>query len=182
MFETALAYTNVLRVADNAVLFKLLAKTIGMQYGIIPSFMAKPYADVRLMPFFCYFCTAMCLVLTDLSSPLQMPGTSGHIHLSLRTPEGKNAFAWTGDAEGRPEAQYKDTKHISQLGEWFLAGILDGLQDGASFTCLALVPPDMSLCLSGLYLCRIVSISGPHDVPDDQLVRPSVTLNSSLRR
>lgn len=47
MFETALAYTNVLRVADNAILFKLLAKTVGMQYGIMPSFMAKPYGDVR---------------------------------------------------------------------------------------------------------------------------------------
>lgn len=46
VFETALAYTNVLRVADNAILFKLLAKTVGMQYGIMPSFMAKPYGDV----------------------------------------------------------------------------------------------------------------------------------------
>ncbi|KAL7411214.1 hypothetical protein BDY24DRAFT_397080 [Mrakia frigida] len=109
VFETALAYTNVLRVADNAILFKLLAKTVGMQYGIMPSFMAKPYGD--------------------------MPGCSGHIHLSLRTPEGKNAFAWTGDAEGRPGALYKDTKHISQLAEWFLAGLLDGLQDVMPMLC-----------------------------------------------
>lgn len=46
VFETALAYTNVLRVADNAILFKLLAKTVGMQYSITPSFMAKPYGEV----------------------------------------------------------------------------------------------------------------------------------------
>jgi glutamine synthetase len=46
VFETALAYTSAVRVADNAILFKLLAKTAGMQYGIMPSFMAKPYGDV----------------------------------------------------------------------------------------------------------------------------------------
>ena len=34
--------------ADNAILFKLLAKTAGMGHGIMPSFMAKPYADVSL--------------------------------------------------------------------------------------------------------------------------------------
>ncbi len=33
-------------MADNAVLFKLLAKSVGMKYGIMPTFMAKPYGDV----------------------------------------------------------------------------------------------------------------------------------------
>lgn len=46
VFETALAYTEVSRMADNAILFKLLAKSIGVKYGIMPTFMAKPWGDV----------------------------------------------------------------------------------------------------------------------------------------
>jgi hypothetical protein len=30
---------------------------------------------------------------------------------------------------GRTDAQYEDTKWFSQEGEWFLAGVLDGLED-----------------------------------------------------
>ena len=47
VYETALAYTTALRMADNAQLFKFSAKSIGMKYGIIPSFMAKPWGNVR---------------------------------------------------------------------------------------------------------------------------------------
>jgi hypothetical protein len=38
-------------MADNAVLYKLLAKSVGIKYGIMPTFMAKPWANVsaRLM-------------------------------------------------------------------------------------------------------------------------------------
>ncbi|KAG8967930.1 hypothetical protein FRC03_009065 [Tulasnella sp. 419] len=106
VFETALAYTSALRVADNATLFKLSAKSIGMKHEIIPSFMAKPYGD--------------------------LPGTSGHIHVSLRDKDGKSLFAITDEelaSGGRKGAQYEDTKWISQECEWFLAGILDGLTD-----------------------------------------------------
>ena len=46
VYETALAYTTALRMADNAQLFKFAAKSIGMQYGIVPSFMAKPWGNV----------------------------------------------------------------------------------------------------------------------------------------
>ena len=46
VLETALAYTSALRIADNAILYKYLAKSIGMKYGIIPSFMAKPWGNV----------------------------------------------------------------------------------------------------------------------------------------
>ncbi|KAG8898008.1 hypothetical protein FRB99_007724 [Tulasnella sp. 403] len=42
VFETALAYTSALRMADNASLFKLGAKSIGMKYG-----MRVPGADVQ---------------------------------------------------------------------------------------------------------------------------------------
>ncbi len=46
MFETALAYTDALRMADNAILFKFLAKSVGMKRGVVPSFMAKPWGNV----------------------------------------------------------------------------------------------------------------------------------------
>jgi glutamine synthetase len=47
VLETALAYTSALRMADNAQLFKYLAKSIGMKHGVVPSFMAKPWGNVR---------------------------------------------------------------------------------------------------------------------------------------
>ncbi|KAF8609858.1 glutamine synthetase/guanido kinase [Ceratobasidium sp. AG-I] len=105
VYETALAYTSALRMADNATLFKFVAKSIGMKRGVVPSFMAKPWAN--------------------------LPGCSGHIHVSLRTKDGKNVFALSdADAKkGRAEAEYDDTRFLSQEGEWFLAGILDGLTD-----------------------------------------------------
>lgn len=48
VYETALAYTRALRMADNAILFKYAAKSIGMKFGIIPSFMAKPWGNVGI--------------------------------------------------------------------------------------------------------------------------------------
>lgn len=48
VFETALAYTTAFRMADNALLFKYLVKSIGMKHGIIPSFMAKPWGNVSV--------------------------------------------------------------------------------------------------------------------------------------
>lgn len=47
MYETALAYTTAARMADNAILFKYLVKSVGMKHGILPSFMAKPWGNVR---------------------------------------------------------------------------------------------------------------------------------------
>lgn len=53
--------------------------------------------------------------------------------MSLRDDQGRNIFA-VSDAEveagGRSNALYSDTKFLSQEGEWFLAGILDGIADG----------------------------------------------------
>lgn len=52
--------------------------------------------------------------------------------MSLRDSNGKNVFALS-EAElktGRAGAQYEDTRFFSQEGEWFLAGVLDGLPDG----------------------------------------------------
>ncbi|KAF8809026.1 glutamine synthetase/guanido kinase [Phlegmacium glaucopus] len=105
VLETALAYTSALRMADNAILFKYTAKSVGMKHGVIPSFMAKPWNG--------------------------LPGCSGHIHVSLRNQEGRNIFA-VSDSEletGRAKAANDDTKFISQEAEWFLAGVLDGIAD-----------------------------------------------------
>ena len=33
-------------MADNAILFKYAVKSIGMKFGIVPSFMAKPWGNV----------------------------------------------------------------------------------------------------------------------------------------
>ncbi|KAG6900662.1 hypothetical protein C0993_005895 [Termitomyces sp. T159_Od127] len=104
VLETALAYTKVLEMADNAVLFKYLTKSVGMKHGVIPSFMAKPWGN--------------------------LPGCSGHVHVSLRDNTGTNVFSLAEeDLDGRKDAQYEDTRYLSQEGEWFLAGILDGIAD-----------------------------------------------------
>ncbi|KAF8350472.1 hypothetical protein F5887DRAFT_939383 [Amanita rubescens] len=106
VFETALAYTNVQRMADNATLFKFTAKSLGMKHGVLPSFMAKPWEN--------------------------LPGCSGHVHVSLRNSDGKNIFAISQselESGGRVNATYEDTKFISQEAEWFLSGILDGITD-----------------------------------------------------
>ncbi|KAI3599990.1 glutamine synthetase [Moniliophthora roreri] len=106
VFETALAYTRALRMADNAILFKYLCKSLGMKHGVVPSFMAKPWGN--------------------------LPGCSGHIHVSLRDETGRNIFA-VSEAElssgGRQGAANDDTKFISLEGEQFLAGVLDGIAD-----------------------------------------------------
>lgn len=108
VFETALAYTSALEMADNAVLFKYLAKSIGMKYGILPSFMAKPWSNAA--------------------------GCSGHVHVSLQDHAGNNVFA-VAEAQGRTDALYDDTKFVSQEAEWFLAGMLDGIMDGQLKLC-----------------------------------------------
>jgi hypothetical protein len=38
-------------MADNAILFKYTAKSVGMEHGVIPSFMAKPWNGVSV-PYF----------------------------------------------------------------------------------------------------------------------------------
>lgn len=35
-------------MADNALLFKYLAKCVGMKHGIMPTFMSKPWGEVRV--------------------------------------------------------------------------------------------------------------------------------------
>ncbi|WWC65352.1 uncharacterized protein I303_107970 [Kwoniella dejecticola CBS 10117] len=112
VFETALAYTDAARMADNACLFKLVAKSVGMKYDIMPTFMAKPWGD--------------------------LPGCSGHIHVSLRDKNGRNIFAVSEEEEksgGRKDAEYDDVKYLSQEAEWFLAGLLEGMPDVLPMFC-----------------------------------------------
>jgi len=70
VYEAAIMYGDVLLSADRAVLFKGGLKEIAHDYGIVPTFMAKP-------------------------SP-KLPGCSGHIHQSLWDDK-KNLFS---DAKG----------------------------------------------------------------------------------
>ncbi|GAA5957563.1 hypothetical protein JCM21900_001638 [Sporobolomyces salmonicolor] len=105
VYESALAYQPVSRMADNALLFKYTAKTTGLAHGILPTFMAKPYGD--------------------------QPGCSGHVHISLRDKEGRNVFAVSEEEveKGREGAIWEDTRRVSKEAEWFLAGVLEGLPD-----------------------------------------------------
>lgn len=119
MFETALAYTDAGRMADNALLFKLIAKSMGMKHNVLPSFMAKPWENVGAW--------------ASYLSNRQLSGCSGHIHVSLRNKDGRNIFGLSKEetaAGGRKDAKWKDLQYISQEAEWFLAGLLEGLKDG----------------------------------------------------
>ena len=57
---------NCLKVADDAVLFKQIAKGVARKHGLAASFMAKPYAD--------------------------RPGNGMHLHLSVIDQQGQNIF------------------------------------------------------------------------------------------
>ncbi|KAG2139599.1 glutamine synthetase guanido kinase [Suillus bovinus] len=103
VLETALAYTSAMRMADNSILYKFLAKSVGLKHGVLPSFMAKPWGN--------------------------LPGCSGHVHVSLKDREGHNVFSLKDVDRGRANAAFEDTRYLSQIGEYFLAGVLDGLPD-----------------------------------------------------
>lgn len=66
VYEAAILYSGALESADRATLFKSGAKDIAARFGIMPSFMAKWHKD--------------------------LPGCSGHMHQSLWTKNGDNAF------------------------------------------------------------------------------------------
>ena len=82
-------FTDALPMADDHVLFKQCMKEIADQEGISVTFMAKPSAGE--------------------------PGSSCHIHCSLKTQDGTNAFA--GDVDFGPGAE-----GCSPLFGHFLAG------------------------------------------------------------
>jgi len=99
VFEAALKFTDIKEMADRAALFKYTVKSIASKYGITPCFMAKPRQG--------------------------LPGNSGHMHISLvDLKSGKNLFVRD---EPDPNPPYPDLKHVSDIGRWFLAGLLEGL-------------------------------------------------------
>ncbi len=124
-------------MADNAILFKYLTKRIGMQRGVIPSFMAKPWNNVSHLDIsiesisnvthsFPAVAGMNPLHLLHLP-PFNRPDS--HIHVSLRNNQNQNIFALPSSDVGREGAAFEDTKCISEAAEHFLAGILDGVAD-----------------------------------------------------
>ncbi|KNG90691.1 putative glutamine synthetase [Aspergillus nomiae NRRL 13137] len=100
VYEAALKVCDVREMADRTSLFKLVAKSIGIEHGITPCFMAKPIQG--------------------------QPGSSGHIHVSLCDLDGKNLFARETPDDNAP---WPDAVGLSDLGRQFLAGILEALPD-----------------------------------------------------
>ncbi|PYI31045.1 glutamine synthetase [Aspergillus indologenus CBS 114.80] len=100
VYEAALKVSPVIEMADKVSLFKLLAKSVGLEHGITPCFMAKPMQG--------------------------QPGSSGHIHVSLCDLAGKNLFARETPDTNAPWA---DAAGLSDLGRQFLAGLLEALPD-----------------------------------------------------
>lgn len=100
VYEVALEYTDACVLADRATLFKLACRKAGTEIGnVIPCFMAKPQSD--------------------------LPGNSGHLHVSLVDKSNTNIFS--SDGESNPP--FPEVKYLSQVGQHFLAGLLDGLED-----------------------------------------------------
>jgi len=92
-FWARLIPTDAAEMADRAALFKLSSKQLGSKYGIVPSFMAKPHPG--------------------------LPGTSGHVHISLVDPKtGENLF---GRKEEDLEAEWKDLRFLSDAGRYLYA-------------------------------------------------------------
>lgn len=99
MYEAALEFGEISGMADRASLFKYAVKALGAMHGITPCFMAKPIEG--------------------------LPGNSGHVHVSLASATtGENLFA---RAEKNPSPTFPDLAYVSDIGEYFLAGVLDAL-------------------------------------------------------
>ena len=92
-------------MADTAALFKLTTKAIAIRHNITATFMAKPFDH--------------------------LPGTSGHMHISLWSRgqgQSRNLFS---DHQLDPE----DAKANDNLMGWFLAGILKGTPSIQAILC-----------------------------------------------
>lgn len=62
-----------------------------------------------------------------MAKPIQgLPGNSGHIHVSLTDLDGKNAFVRDSPDLDAP---WSDLVHLSDTGQYFLAGVLNALPD-----------------------------------------------------
>jgi len=75
VLEAAIQFADALESADRAILFKMAIKDLGRNFGIMPTFMAKPNAS--------------------------LPGCGGHMHVSLHDlSDGKNIFPDDKDPDG----------------------------------------------------------------------------------
>ena len=85
VLEAALSYCDALEAADRAALFKTFAKVVAQRHGVMATFMAKWSNAV--------------------------PGQSGHLHISMRSCDGKGVF-------------YDPSKphDMSDEMRWFLGG------------------------------------------------------------
>lgn len=100
VFEAAMSYGDAKAMADKSLLFKLVCKSLGPKYNVMPCFMAKPQQG--------------------------MPGNSGHMHVSLVDKDGNNLFARATEDK---DAAWDDIRFLSDIGRHFLAGVLAGLPD-----------------------------------------------------
>lgn len=96
VYETAIRYADGVSAADRGALFKAGMKELAPRHDLTVTFMAKWNAD--------------------------LPGCSGHIHQSLISPDGTNAFA---DGAGG----------FSNLARNYLAGALHLMPAATAFFC-----------------------------------------------
>ena len=85
VLEAAMEHQDALRAADNATLFKTFTKVLAQQQGLMATFMARWSSE--------------------------LPGQSGHIHMSLKERGGDSAFF---DAD-KPD-------NMSDTMRWFVGG------------------------------------------------------------
>jgi glutamine synthetase len=97
VYECAIKYGPLLQAADRAILFKTGIREIGARLGILPTFMAKISPD--------------------------LPGCSGHIHLSL----------W--DAEGHKNLFYGPDGQPTELARHFIGGQLALMPQVLAMVC-----------------------------------------------
>jgi len=111
VFEAALEYGHPLTIADNASLFRYGMKIIGHKHGVFPCFMAKVSPLSLLSLFVCLPFVADRFFWSNLKPHANLPGCSGHIHLSLTNSDGMNVFFDAGD-----------DYFMSQTFKYFVAG------------------------------------------------------------
>ena len=92
VYEAAISWSRPLEAADRATLFKTAVKEIAQRHGIVPTFMARWNEE--------------------------LPGSSGHMHQSLKHVGGESAFFDPSD----PHKMSDTFKH-------YLAGILELLPE-----------------------------------------------------
>ena len=81
VYETAIRYSDALRAADQAALFKTVVKILAQKHGLVATFMAKWNSN--------------------------LPGCSGHIHQSLADAQGRRISSMRREsrlADVRPDA------------------------------------------------------------------------------